>query len=248
MKTAFRALGAGLIALVGVLLWAPAASATQQSDTVTIVWQMPSWKGSTPTWPQQIVSHTANVGLDVTVPDCGFFQVDVYKYGTESDKAKVDALIKGGVLTAPNNPPEPLIPGGLGTAWKFVNAGVCETATPTPSPSDSSDTPTPTPSETTQTPTPTPTATPSETSPTATPSESSTTATPTPSGSTTTGTPTTTPTPSFSENGGCVPTADAPCELPKTGSAVSALGALAAGLLALGGTALYLTRRKGSHV
>ncbi len=239
MRTALRAFGAGLVALAAVLLWTPAASA-QEQQTVTIVWQMPSWNGNTPTWPQQIVSHTTNVGLDVAVPDCGFFQVDVYKYGTESDQAKVDALIKGGVLTAPNNPPEPLIPGGLGTAWKFVNAGECETSTPTPSPSDSSDTPTPTPSETTATPTPSE----STDTPTPTPSDSSTTPTPTPTPTTSTPTPSTTTT--YPENGGCTPTPDAPCELPRTGSSWT-LGALAALLLLVGGMTLVLTRRKGAH-
>lgn len=221
MRTALRAFGAGLVALAAVLLWTPAASA-QEQQTVTIVWQMPSWNGNTPTWPQQIVSHTANVGLDVAVPDCGFFQVDVYRYGTEGDQTKVDALIKGGVLTAPNNPPEPLIPGGLGTAWKFVNAGECETATPTP----------------------TPTPTPSETTPTPTPSESSATPTPTPTPTTSTPTPTTTTT--HPENGGCTPTPETPCELPKTGSSWT-LGALAALLLLVGTMTLVLTRRKGAH-
>ncbi len=227
MKTALRTIGVGLVALVVVLLGAltvaPSASATQQ-QTVTIVWQMPSWNDNTPTWPQQYVSHTANAGLDVAVPECGYFQVDVYRYDTDSDKAKVDALIAGGVLTAPNNPPEPLISGGLGTAWKFVNAGECDTTSPSPSPSES--TPTPTPSETTAIPTPTP-------------SESTGTPTPTPTTSTST------PAPSTS-----TPVPSSPSTLPKTGgsnASVTPLLAAGAGLVLLGTAMALLSRRKGTH-
>lgn len=43
-------------------------------------------------------------------------QVDVYV-----DDAVTDALIAGGVLHNANNPTEHLIPGGEGTAWKFVH-------------------------------------------------------------------------------------------------------------------------------
>lgn len=244
MKTAFRTVGVGLIALavvlLGALTLAPSASATQQ-QTVTIVWQMPSWDGNSATWPQTYVSHAANVGLGIETPDCGYFQVDVYKYGTDSDKAKVDALIAGGVLKGPNNPPEPLISGGIGVAWKFVNAGECETTSP--SPSDSSGSPSPSPSESSSTPTPTP----SGSSDTPTPTPTTDTPTPTPTQTTTQpGTPTPTPTTTHPENGGCTPTPDTPCTLPRTGSSGPLLpGAI--GLILAGAAALFLTRRKGTH-
>ena len=50
--------------------------------------------------------------------ECGttdYFQVDVYV-----DNETSASLIAGGVLYGPNNPAEPLIPGGSGTAWKYV--------------------------------------------------------------------------------------------------------------------------------
>lgn len=49
------------------------------------------------------------------------YQVDVYKYTIESDRSKVDYLRSHGKLYGPSNPPEPLIDGGLGTAWKFIS-------------------------------------------------------------------------------------------------------------------------------
>ncbi len=177
MKKTLRVLGVALVAGTLALFGAGSSAATESNPpaaTMTVVWEMPSWSGpQTPTWPQKIVSSSKNAGLDVSVPECGYFQVDEYRYTTESDQAKVDYLIKNGVLTAPNNPPEPLI------RWKLVNNGVCESETPTPTPSESSKTPTPTPTESTQTPTPTP----SESSETPTPTPTDSTPAPTPSGS-----------------------------------------------------------------
>ena len=48
-------------------------------------------------------------------------QVDVYFYDTDNNRDMVDAVTKGRVLYGPNKPPEPLIPGGSGTAWKLVD-------------------------------------------------------------------------------------------------------------------------------
>lgn len=185
---------AAIFMLVGAWFAAPASATQRETQYMTIVWKMPSWAGpQSPTWPQEIVSHTQTdqPTLGVETPDCGYFQVDIYKYTTESDRNKVDNLIAGGVLNGPNNPPEPLIPGGWGTAYKLVNAGTCETATPTPTPTPSETTPTPTPTETTESPTPTPTETsesptptPTSSTSTPTPTTSSSTSTPTPSGST----------------------------------------------------------------
>lgn len=238
MRKALAALSA-LFALIGLgLLFAPVASATQvEHHYVTVVWSMPN--STAPSWPQQIVSHTEGTvpTLDVTVPDCGYFQVDVYNYTSESDIAEVDNLIAVGVLTAPNHPAEPLISGGLGTAWKFVNAGACETATPTPTPTEV----TPTPTETTPTPTPTettPTPTPTETTPTPTPTS----ATPTPSESSST------PVPTSTDGKGGPP----PTELAHTGGSGSGgpIALAGFGLLAGGITLIALAYRKpkGSHI
>lgn len=231
-----RKFAIAVIALFAGLFFAAPASATQHdAQYVTIVWEMPSWAGSqSPTWPQKIVSHTqtSHPTLGVETPECGYFQVDIYKYTTESDRAKVDALIAGGVLKGPGNPPEPLIPGGWGTAYKLVNAGTCETATPTPTPTETTPTPTPTPTETTPTPTPT------TSSPTPTPTPTPTSATPTPTPSVTTTTPApTTSTPS-----------SPPATLARTGGPGTGIYALIAlVMLAIGGAITYLTRGNGSH-
>ena len=167
MKTRMRGLfAAGVVALTAAATvgLAGVAQATDHPQTppttssyVVATWAMPSWKNATtPVWPQTLVSHvvTSTGSLaQADLPDCGYLQVDVYNYTTPKDKADVDALIKGGVLKGPSNPVhEPLISGGLGTAWTFLNKGECTTPTPTPSTTS----PTPTPTETTPTPTPTP--------------------------------------------------------------------------------------------
>lgn len=202
MKTRMRGLlAAGVVALTAAATvgLAGVAQATDHPQTppttssyVVATWAMPSWKNATtPVWPQTLVSHvvTSTGSLaQADLPDCGYLQVDVYNYTTPKDKADVDALIKGGVLKGPSNPVhEPLVSGGLGTAWTFLNKGECTTPTPTPSTTS----PTPTPTETTPTPTPTttsPTPTPTETTPTPTPTTTS--PTPTPTQTTPTPTPT----------------------------------------------------------
>lgn len=169
---------------------------------VVVTWEMPSWKNDkTATWPQKYVSHvkTDKAGFYEVDAKCGYFQQDIYNYRSDRDRANVDALIAGGVLNGPSNPVhEPLISGGWGKAWRFVNLGECVTPTPTPTETTPTPTPTettPTPTPTTETPTPTPsdtvTPTPTETSATPTPTES--TESPTPTPSETTGTPTVTP-------------------------------------------------------
>ena len=120
-----------LLALLGLSVLAAPAQATveqEQQSFVVITWQMPSWSGErTPTWPQSIVSHnqvsTPEEGRWPATPECGYYQQDIYKYTNESDVAKVDALINGGVLNGPNNPAEPLISGGWGVAYQLVNNG-----------------------------------------------------------------------------------------------------------------------------
>lgn len=112
-------------------------SVQQEPNRATVVWEMGGWDGR-PVWdpPQEFVAVQFTVDGDINsadhlIPECGYFQVDVYKYNNDSNRAKVDNLIAGGLLYGPNNPPEPLIRGGEGTAWKFVNQGECGTASTT---------------------------------------------------------------------------------------------------------------------
>lgn len=165
----------GIIALLlclGVFM-APAASATesnQPKEWKVFVWNMPSWNGGAPTWPQtlnsvRLVTETKGAISSTELPSCGFFQIDLYRYTTEHDRAQVDYLESTGKLYGPQNPAEPIVD------WKLVNQGECPTETPTPTPTVTVPTPTPTPTVTSST--PTPSVTPSET-PTITPTPSDT--------------------------------------------------------------------------
>lgn len=97
-------------------------------DYVTVAWEMPSWVDSTtPTWPQSYVTsiNTEEPNLNalddqLNSMDCKQFQVDVY-----IDNEITAALIAGGVLYGPGNPPESLIPGGWGVAYKLLQTGNC---------------------------------------------------------------------------------------------------------------------------
>ena len=112
----------GLVATTGVALAAPATT------YVVAVWSMPTYAGpTTPTWPQALVgsvaSPTASLGAaDGIIPStCGKqYQVDVYVAGDTTA-----SLLRGGVLTSPNHPPEALAPGGWGTAYKIVKTDAC---------------------------------------------------------------------------------------------------------------------------
>ncbi len=103
-----------------------------EEQFVTIIWNM-NPVGAPPVFDpaQTIVDHkvTSTPELDafdnLLTGDCAGFQVDVYKYTEAGDKAAVDNLISVGVLTAPGNPPEPLIEGGEGIAWKFYQDATC---------------------------------------------------------------------------------------------------------------------------
>lgn len=211
MKTYQRAAVAALAMLVTALASGLGVSAAQASDTspathsttqyVVATWAMPSWKNSsTPVWPQSLVTSVVTDQKSLSqgvVPECGYFQIDVYDYTSNADKKDVDALLKGGVLNGPSNPVrEPLIGGGLGTAWKFVNKGECTT----PSPSPSTTSPSPSPSTTSPSPSPSDTVTPSPSDSSPSPSDSSpspsdSSASPSPSGSSSTPTPSDSTTP-----------------------------------------------------
>lgn len=99
---------------------------------MTIIWNM-NPIGAPPVFTpaQTIVDSTETDAPDLSafdsllVGNCVGFQVDVYKYTLADDKAQVDNLISVGVLNGPGNPAEPLIDGGLGTAWKFYQNSDC---------------------------------------------------------------------------------------------------------------------------
>lgn len=94
---------------------------------VIVAWRMGGWNNNSPVWtpPQKYVTHekqsTPNLNaLDSYLNNIGWgcYQIDIYY-----DDETTAALIAGGVLYGPNNPTEHLIPGGLGTAWKFKKVG-----------------------------------------------------------------------------------------------------------------------------
>ena len=142
---------------------APAqAAAVVEPHFMVVTWQMPGWTDNThPTWPQTVVENvetTVPSLQEAVVPECGYFQTDVYKYTTTADVKAVDYLLSGVQLTSPQHPTEPLIKGGRGVAYELINSGECPSETPTPTPTTTSVTPTPTsvtPTPSTTTPTPT---------------------------------------------------------------------------------------------
>jgi hypothetical protein len=192
---------------VGALTLAPKAHGAENSQYATIVWHA-SVKGSGPhqaSFPQTIVDHVLTVDPSLSALDgdltgtCTAFQVDVYRYSTQTERQQVDALISGGVLLSPNHPAEPLVSGGEGHAWKFYYNSECAPPTETTPPVTTTTTPPPTetvtppPTVITETPPPT-------TIPTTPPTETTTTEPPT-----TTQPPTTTEPPTTTTTSATVP-------------------------------------------
>src|SRR5690606_5315012 len=101
---------------------------------VLVAWAMPTWIDShTPSWSQTFFAKldlaTKDLhALDSQLTACGTqYQVDLY-----NDSPTTAALIAGGVLHGPNNPPEDFpSPTGAGITWKFVKNADCQT-TPNP--------------------------------------------------------------------------------------------------------------------
>lgn len=260
-----------MFAIICVMLFvagqqAANASEQQEPNRATVVWEMGGWDGR-PVWepPQEFVAVEFTVGGDINsadhlIPECGFFQVDVYKYNNEANRAKVNNLIAGGVLYGPNNPPEPLIGGGHGTAWKFVNQGDCTTVTVTTTTME------PTTTTTTSTiPSSTSTTTVPETTSTVPPSSTTTTVTEETTTTTESLTTTTQPTTTTSESGTSMPPSttqpksstttpsecetgetneDGECTLPYTGAPLALFAGLGLGLATLGGLALRAAREE----
>lgn len=101
---------------------------------VLVAWIMPSWvDATTPTWSQTYFTKVDLATKDLHALDgqltaCGtHYQVDLY-----DDSATTTALIAGGVLHGPNNPPEDFpSPSGWGVTYKLIQNADCET-TPNP--------------------------------------------------------------------------------------------------------------------
>jgi hypothetical protein len=106
-------------------------------DYIIVAWTMPSWVDSTtPTWSQDYFTSQEESTPDLSALDnqlteqCGVqYQVDIY-YNSPTTAS----LIGGHHLDGPNTPPEDLIPGGWGTAYKLVQGPACA---PTTNPSES---------------------------------------------------------------------------------------------------------------
>lgn len=90
-------------------------------DYVTAAWLVPGGPGSIWEPDQTLVTSMEtdepSLGALDSYPfaECSYYQIDVYV-----DNEITDELLDGGILRNPNDPPESLIPGGEGTAWKFV--------------------------------------------------------------------------------------------------------------------------------
>ena len=99
-------------------------------DYIIVAWHMPSWVNSTtPTWSQTYFTSQEEKTPDLSALDsqltevCGVqYQVDIY-YNSPTTAS----LIAGEHLDGPNNPPEDLIPGGWGIAYKLVQGPACAT-------------------------------------------------------------------------------------------------------------------------
>ncbi len=107
-------------------------------DFIIVAWHMPSWAGpTTPTWSQTYFTSQELAAPDLSALDsklveqCGVqYQVDIY-YNSPTTAS----LIAGQHLDGPNTPPEDLISGGWGTAYKLVKGPDCAPVT-APSESD----------------------------------------------------------------------------------------------------------------
>lgn len=106
----------------------PIVTLPPQTYTLT-AWEMPAWvDATTATWPQSyetsvVQTSPALHALDVALPCGSQFQIDVYITGPVTS-----ALIAGGTLHSPGNPPEALLPGGWGVAYKLVQTAPCAPA------------------------------------------------------------------------------------------------------------------------
>jgi len=114
---------------------APPPPPVDPTPYVLVAWAMPTAPVNltTPTWPQAFFTKldlaTKDLhALDGQLTACGTqYQVDLY-----NDSPTTTALIAGGVLNGPNNPPEDFpSPSGWGVTYKLIKNADCQT-TPNP--------------------------------------------------------------------------------------------------------------------
>jgi hypothetical protein len=128
-----RILAATVTALVAGLLLPGAANAVHYTGpTKTVPWvthlapggHIPPKDSADVTWPETLL---------VGPPKCGTVtQYDTYKYGTDAEKAEVEALIAHGTLNRPNSGPwtdETFI-----VSWVLNVEAPCQAPSPSPSP------------------------------------------------------------------------------------------------------------------
>ena len=100
----------------------PSTTPTTSNETKTVAWLMPKSTRAEVSWPQELVG---------TVPACGtgWYQVDVYRYGTDEEKKFVDAFMADGKLAGPEED------GKVYLSHQFVqpvnDAATCTPTTPT---------------------------------------------------------------------------------------------------------------------
>lgn len=72
----------------------PTPAPVVSTETKTVAWLMPKSTKAEVSWPQELVG---------TVPACGtgWYQVDVYRYGTAAEKKFVDDFMADGILSGP---------------------------------------------------------------------------------------------------------------------------------------------------
>lgn len=120
-----------------------AVAGADEPATVTVAWQTGSdpagplpTDASDTTWPQTYVG---------TLPECApvayVAQVDTYRYGTDQDKATVDALVAAGVLQQPGQSGSD---SSVVISWRYVVVPACVVESSAP-PSSSAPAPTVTP-------------------------------------------------------------------------------------------------------
>lgn len=126
---------------VGIMLMALSIPAFASQSHVeqgyyTFIWELPhapTGTGANAPWPQDLVgyAYTGNLGthgdldyLDDEIPECGYFQIDVYKINSPQDIERLKTIIEAQVLNWPDDSP-------IYKASKFVEKGPCESTTTT---------------------------------------------------------------------------------------------------------------------
>ena len=133
-----KLLGLAVITALTAALALPALAGGGSSQPIvngyyTVAWEMPhapTGTGENAPWPQTYVAHAGPFDspqldyLDGVLPECGWFQVDVYKIDSERDREKLAWLLDKKTLDWPEDR-------SIYKSSKFVEKGPCETTTTT---------------------------------------------------------------------------------------------------------------------